>query len=84
MWERTVAVCHSVAAASAQVVVVVLALTVGVAVVILAGRPVLGCKVVHTGLSCGGHGGQRCGWRGTLSIGRGGGNAAVIVGFIGG
>ena len=67
-----------------QVVVVVLALAVGVAVVIVAGRPVQGCVVVGTGLSCGGQRGRRCGWRGAPSVGRGGGNAPVIVVFFGG
>ena len=84
MWERAVAVCRSAAAASAWVVIIVLALAVGVVVVIVAGRPVQGYVVVCMGLSCGGQRGRRCGWRGTPSVGRGGGNAPVIVGFVGG
>jgi len=84
VWERTVAVCRSAVAASTRVVVVVLALAVGVAVVIVAGRPVQRCVVVGMGLSCGGQRGRRYGWRGAPSVGRGGGNAPVIVGFIGG
>ena len=84
MWERVVTVFHLVAAASAWVVVVVLALVVRVAVVIVAGRPVQGYVVVGTGLSCGSQRGQSCGWRGAPSVGRGGGNAPVIVGFVGG
>ena len=67
-----------------RVVVIVLALAVGVAVVILAGRPVQGCEVVGMGQSCAGQRGQRCGWRGVPSVGRGGSNAPVIVGFVGG
>jgi len=84
VWEWAVAVCRSAAAASARVVVIVLALAVGVAVVIVAGRPVQGCVVVGMGLSCGGQWGRRCGWKGTPSVGRGGGNSPVIVGFVGG
>jgi len=84
VWEQAVAVCHSVAAASAWVVVVVLALVVGVAVVIIAGRPVQGYVVVGTGLSCGGQWGRWCGWRGAPSVSCGCGNAPVIVGFVGG
>ena len=83
MWEWAVAVCHSEAAASVRVVVIVLALAVGVAVVIIAGRPVQGYVVVGMGLSCGGQRGRRCGWRGAPPVGRGGGNAPVIVGFDG-
>ena len=83
MWERAVADCHSAAAASARVVVIVLAVAVGVAVVIVAGRPVQGCVVVGMGLSCGGQWGRRCGWRGAPSVGRGGGNVPVIVGYVG-
>ena len=56
MWERAVAVCRSAVVASAWVVVVVLALAVGIALVIVAGRPVQGCMIVGTGLS---YGGQR-------------------------
>jgi len=82
--ERAVAVCHSAAVASVWVVVVVLALAVGVAVVIIAGHPMQGCVVVRMGLSCGGQRGRRCGWRGAPSVGRGGGNAPVIVRFVGG
>jgi len=84
VWEWAVAVCCSAAAASARVVVIVLALAVGVAVVIVAGRPVQGYVVVGLGLSCGGQRGRRCGWRGAPSVGHGGGNAPVIVGFVGG
>jgi len=84
VWERADAVCRSAAAASAQVVVVVHALAVGVAVVIVAGHPVQRCVVIGTGLSCGSQRGQRCGWRGAPSVGRGGGNASVIVGFVDG
>ena len=84
MWERAVAVCRSAVAASARVVVVVRALAVGVAVVIVAGPPVQGFVVVGTGLSCGGQWGRRFGWRGAPSVGRGGGNNPVIVGFVGG
>ena len=84
MWVRAVAVCRSAVAALARVVVVVLALVVGVAVVIVAGRPVQGYVVIGMGLSCGGQRGRRCGWRGAPSIGPGGGNAPVIVGFVGG
>jgi len=84
VWERAVAVCRSVVAASARVVVFVLALAMGVAVVMVAGRPVQGCMVVGTGLSCGRQRGTRCSWRGVPSVGRGGGNAPVIVGFVGG
>ena len=65
-------------------VVVVLTLAVGVAVVIVAGRPVQGCVVVGTGLSSGRKPGRRCGWRGAPSVGRGGGNTPVIVAFVGG
>jgi len=82
VWEWAVAVCRLAAAASARVVVVVLALAVGVAVVNVAGRPVQGYVVVGTGLSCGGQRGRRCSWRGAPSIGRGAGNAPVIVGFV--
>ena len=84
MWERAVAVCCSAAAASARVVVVVLALVVAVAVVIVAGRPVQGYVVVGTWLSCAGQRGRMCGQRDAPFVGRGGGNALVIVGFIGG
>ena len=84
MWERAVTVCHLAPVASARVVVVILALMVGVAVVIVAGRPVQGCVVVGMGLSCVRQRGRRCGWRGAPSVGRGGGNTPVIVGFIGG
>jgi len=84
VWERAVAASRSAVAASARVVVVVLALAVGVAVVIVAARPVQGYVVVGTGRSCGEQRGRRCGWRGAQSVGRGGGNAPVIVGFVGG
>jgi len=83
VWEWAVAVCHSAAAASARVVVIVLALAVGVAVVIVAGRPVQGYLVIGMGLSFSGQRGRRCGWRGAPSVGRGGGNAPVIVAFVG-
>jgi len=84
VWERAVAVYRLAAAASVRVVVIVLALAVGVAVVIVAGRPVQGYVVVGLGLSCGRQWGRRCGWRGAPSVGRGGGNAPVIVGFVSG
>jgi len=84
VWERAVAVCRSAVAASARVVVVVLALAVGVAVVIIAGCLVQGCVVVGMGLFCSRQRGRRCGWRGAPSIGHGGSNAPVIVGFVGG
>jgi len=82
VWEWAVAVCCSAAAASARVVVVVLALAVGVAVVIIAGCLVQGCMVVGTGLFCSKQRGRRCSWRGAPSIGHGGSNAPVIVGFV--
>ena len=67
-----------------MVVVVVHAPAVGVAVVIVAGRPVQRYLVVGTGLSCGSHQGRRCSWWGAQSAGRDGGNTSVIVGFVGG
>jgi len=79
VWEQAVTFCRSTAAAAlARAVVVVLALAVCVAVIIVAGRPVQGDVIVGTGLSYGGHWWRGCGWQGIPSVGRGGGNAAVI------
>ena len=83
MWERTVAVGRSAAAAAlARVVVVVFALSVRVAVIVVAGRPVQGGMIVGTGLSYGGHWWRGRGWRGIPSVGRGGGDAPGGEGFV--
>jgi len=66
----------------AWVVVVVLALVVGVAVIVIACRPLQGCVIVVTGLPYGGHRRQGCRWRGIPSVGRGGGNAPVGEWFV--
>jgi len=81
--ERAVSVlCPVAAAALAGVVVIVLALAVRTAIVIVASRPMQGGVIVATGLSYSRQWGRGCGWRGTPSIGRGGGDTPVVGVFV--